>query len=279
VSLPRKRPSGVRRAALFALVGAAVTSACADLGQAPSDGTPDDDGDGPPAPETVVIPAAADNTMYDHPSVDLSNGAGNFLHIGTTPGNPVGLTRRALIRFDLSAIPAGSTIQSCRLDMHCSIIRTGDTAARAAGLHRVTASWGEGTSGCCGSGNGSGSGEGGGSLPTPGDATWRYRSFDTVLWAAPGGDFASTASASTDIAAAGPVSWTSTAALVADAQGWVDDPSGNHGWILIGDESDPLGSGRRLDSRTNPTASNRPGLTVTYTPPSTASLSQRESPR
>lgn len=219
-----------------------------------------------------MIPAVADNTIYDHPFADLSNGAGNFLHVGTTPGGPSGLTRRALIRFDLSAIPPGSTVESCRLDMVCSIVRTGDTVARTASLHRLTVSWGEGTSGCCGSGTGTGSGEGGGSLATAGDATWRHRMWDTVLWAAPGGDFVATPSAGVDIAAAGPVTWASAPGLVADAQQWVDDPSANHGWILVGDETEPLGSGRRFDSRTNPTAANRPMLTVTYAPPPAAAL-------
>ncbi|MGQ0721877.1 MAG: DNRLRE domain-containing protein [Candidatus Eiseniibacteriota bacterium] len=214
-----------------------------------------------------MIPAAADNTIYNHPTVDLSNGGGNFLHVGVTPGGAAGMVRRALIRFDLSLIPAGSTVESCRLDMYCSVVRTGDTVARTASLHRLTDRWGEGTSGCCGSGSGTGSGEGGGSLPTAGDATWRHREYDTLLWAALGGDYAAASSAGADIAAAGPVTWASTAGLVADAQMWVDDPTANHGWILIGDETEPLGSGRRFDSRTNPSAANRPSLTVTYVPP------------
>jgi hypothetical protein len=54
--------------------------------------------------------------------------------------------------------------------------------------------------------------------------------------------------------------------MVADVQGWLDSPSGDFGWILIG----PEGSGnttKRFDSREYATASNRPLLTIDYTAP------------
>ena len=56
--------------------------------------------------DQVTIFAAADNTMYSA-SVDQSNGAGLYIFAGRTN---TGDLHRALVRFNLSAIPAGATI-------------------------------------------------------------------------------------------------------------------------------------------------------------------------
>jgi hypothetical protein len=53
--------------------------------------------------------------------------------------------------------------------------------------------------------------------------------------------------------------------MVSDVQGWLDNPSGNFGWIMIGDESGPL-TAKRFDSRENGAVQNRPRLTVFHTP-------------
>ncbi|MXY08374.1 MAG: DNRLRE domain-containing protein [Rhodothermaceae bacterium] len=49
-------------------------------------------------------------------------------------------------------------------------------------------------------------------------------------------------------------------------KGWVDDPSTNHGFILL-DYDDSSSDGIDFDSREISAADNRPKLTVTYTPP------------
>lgn len=49
-----------------------------------------------------------------------------------------------------------------------------------------------------------------------------------------------------------------------DVQGWLDSPSRNFGWLLLGNES-AFPTTKRFDSRENPTASVRPKLTVDYT--------------
>ena len=49
-------------------------------------------------------------------------------------------------------------------------------------------------------------------------------------------------------------------------KGWVDDPSTNHGFILL-DYDDSSSDGIDFDSREVSGVDNRPKLTVTYTPP------------
>ena len=56
-----------------------------------------------------------DNTMYADGSGDNSDGAGIYIFTGTQSSN--GYARRALVRFDLSSIPAGSTVNSAQLSM------------------------------------------------------------------------------------------------------------------------------------------------------------------
>ena len=52
--------------------------------------------------------------------------------------------------------------------------------------------------------------------------------------------------------------------MTSDVQSWLDDPSTDYGWILIGDEADPR-TRKRFDSRHNSAAP--PALVVDFTPP------------
>src|SRR5207253_30785 len=92
--------------------------------------------------------------------------------------------RRGLIRFDLSTVPAGSTVNSVTLTLNMSKTKNG---AQTIALHRVQQAWGEGTS-KAGTG-GTGSGEGDGIQATAGDATWTFTFFSTQSWTTAGGDF------------------------------------------------------------------------------------------
>ena len=56
--------------------------------------------------DTLTVGAAADNTMYNEAG-NQSNGAGNSFFAGRTDNSEL---RRALIRFDLTAIPVDSTV-------------------------------------------------------------------------------------------------------------------------------------------------------------------------
>src|SRR5262249_11447282 len=75
-------------------------------------------------------------------------------------------------------------------------------------------------------------------------------------------------SASTIVSAIGTYTWGSSSQMVADVQDWLDAPSANFGWIVIGEESTPT-TAKRFDSRENPTPANRPKLTIVFSPPLT----------
>lgn len=201
----------------------------------------------------VNISAVKDNTLFNE-TTPLSNGAGDYLFAGAT-ANPN--LRRALLKFDIAgSVPAGATITGVTFRMHMS--KSVSTTNDMTTVHRVLADWGEGTSNAPGE-------EGGGTAPSVGDATWNFRFFNTTAWTNLGGDFAGGASASLAVApAVGFYSWTG-AGLVADVQAWLGSPATNFGWLVKGDEA-TIASARRYDSRTNPTAENRPVLIVEYTP-------------
>src|SRR5207249_3544182 len=102
--------------------------------------------------------------------------------------------RRGAIRFDLSAVPAGSTITGVTLMLSMTKTRSGPQNVV---LHRALMNWGEGTSNAAT--GGVGAGEGDGVQATAGDATWFYTTFSSQRWAAPGGDFVAAASASASV--------------------------------------------------------------------------------
>jgi hypothetical protein len=206
--------------------------------------------------ETLITPPAADNTLYERDAGDLSNGIGPALFIGRTGNNAGNRLRRALLRFDLSAIPPGSEVSAARLVFNVDMVPPSATGFDAT-LHRVTAAWGEGDSFAPGAG-------GGGAPAQTGDATWLHRFFDTGFWATPGGDFEPVASATTALGSAtGEFAFETGPALVADVQQWVNQPADNFGWILIGEEDNPENA-RRIASRENPTLGL--ALEVEFTP-------------
>ena len=212
----------------------------------------------PPTPTGTVVTLmpVADNTLYESASGDLSNGAGMHLYVGRT--NQVSASvRRAVLKFDLSSIPATSTINAATLMLHMS--RT-TSAGQGIAVRRLLANWGEGTSNATG-----GLGEGGGGPATTNDATWVHRFYSTQLWNTPGGDFAAAASATTTVSDIGNYSW-SGAGVTADVQQWLANPAANFGWLVRGSEATGATS-KQFDSRENPTAAFRPTLTVDFTLP------------
>lgn len=206
-------------------------------------------------PVTVTLPASKDNTLYESQSGSLSNGAGSALFSGRT-AQFQGSLRRAVLAFDLSGIPAGSTITAASLRLRQSSPL--DSGNQSMQLHRLQQDWGEGASNASGN-------EGGGTAAATGDATWLHTFFNTSFWTVPGGDFRSVASASLIVGSNGDHTWQSQG-LIDDVQDWVDQPAGNFGWILVGNES--TGStAKRFSSRESSVGF--PVLTVTYTPPAT----------
>lgn len=200
---------------------------------------------------TVSIEASADTSLFEEG--ELSNGAGEYLFTGLIATGP---ERRALLQYDLSAVPVGATVQAATLGVSVSRTISGTVSVR---LHALRASWGEGGVDAPGQ-------EGTGAAAGTGDATWLERRLGSQPWSQPGGDFEAMESARAGLRGNGRYEF-SGVGLVADVQRWVNEPSGNAGWILIGNPAAGFGSAKRLNSRENPDASSRPVLTVTYTAP------------
>ena len=198
------------------------------------------------AQTTAELSPIRDTTIYEEG--DLSNGAGSYVFSGpTNQGNE----RRALIAFDIAAqVPAGATITDVELELQMTQTISG---SQALGLHRVLADWGE-------AGSDAPAQEGQGAAAESGDATWQHRFFSSDTWSTAGGDFVSAASATQQVAGNGSYTWGSTAQLVADVQGWLDNPDDNHGWILVMSSG---GTAKRFNSREN--SSDPPVLKIEYT--------------
>lgn len=204
------------------------------------------------AQSLVTLAPVRDTSIFEEGA--LSNALGPNFFVGVTAGNN---TRRALLAFDLSSIPVGSTVTGVTLTLNLS--RTPPMPSnRSVSVHPVTNTWAEGSSNA-------GSPGGAGAAATPGDATWDFNSFGSTMWSSAGGDFSPTPSATTTVLTLlGPYDWTG-ATLNSDVQGWINNPSSNNGWMIVGEE---FGSQTALqfDTRENVNPTNRPMLTVNYTP-------------
>src|SRR5262245_56374132 len=201
---------------------------------------------------TVNINPSKDNTLYEYDPVDgdKSNALGMHFFAGVTAMKEL---RRGVLAFDIAGnVPPGSTITAVSLSANMS--RSTLNTRYVGELHKPLADWGEATS--------SATGEECDVAPaTPNDATWRHRFFDTVFWTTQGGDFSATVSASQMVGAIGQYTW-SSAQMVADVQGWLDNPASNFGWLMLGDELDFL-TAKRFDTRES---TNPPVLAITYMP-------------
>ena len=190
--------------------------------------------------------------MYEALGDQRNNGAGQWVFAGKTNG---GAIRRALVAFDIAGgLPAGATVTGVSLTMKMSRTIAGEAEVE---LHRVLADWQEGQADAAGN-------EGSGADADQGDVTWTQRVFKSLDWGTPGGDFSPDASATVTVAGIGGYTWESSSQLVADIQGWLDDPAANFGWLLLGDESKSKTT-KRFGSKDNETEDNRPVLAVDYT--------------
>lgn len=223
---------------------------------------------------TISVNPVQDNTIYA--TGDTSAGAYISLFAGETS---TFAPRRALMKFDLSSIPAGSTINSATLTLNVNTVGGMDATTRAYSVFRLTRDWGEGTSaGLSGTGGG---GAGNGSDATTNSSTWNFSLVSTVTgspatvtsgthWTTAGGDFLPTASAMQNVPGGtftGLVNWSSSG-LVSDVQSWINGTAGNFGWILEGDEGTLVtdkGANRIFDSRESATPALRPTLSVDFT--------------
>ena len=208
------------------------------------------------AAEQISLTPVQDTTLIEE-NPNYSNGAGTNLFAGLING---GTRRRALLKFDVSSIPPGSQITNVTLTILANRVAGSSGVNDPAALYRLTSSWGEGTSATT---------RGGGDQASPQDATWLYRFYGgggtpQQSWSAAGGDFVAIASSSLTWGSLGYYQFPSTPQLLADVQSWLANPAGNFGWILLGNEEEQQ-TVRRISSRES--ASDRPTLTVSFTPP------------
>lgn len=101
----------------------------------------------------VTLPVAFDSPIVYHDNynhADVNYGDKPFLAAFEIPGAQGGVnTNRALLYFDLSQIPAGSTIMSAKLDLHAyteftvAPVNDGHYGTNPAKLNRITSQWSE----------------------------------------------------------------------------------------------------------------------------------------
>ncbi len=214
------------------------------------------------ADQTVTLIATRDASIYHGlPGSDtLADGSGPYLWTSVTAE---GLVRRALLKFDLSAIPAGAVVRQVTLTLWESRSRGDHNIA----LHRLLANWGEGPANAGGSGAGA--------PAASGDSTWSHRIYPGTPWNTPGGEFDPVASAVQLVGSAdASYSWSgalpagggAAPRIVIDVQSWVNAPTGNHGWIMIGNETTPQNA-KRFESRNSGFDVRKPQLTLVYSEP------------
>lgn len=180
-------------------------------------------------PDATTIVADRDNTLYENSEGTLSNGSGDYFFVGRTNQSGDRL-RRGLIRFDVAgALSSGETITE--VELRLVVDQPQHHGVRSVSLHVVEADWGE-------AGSFGDVGEGMGGTAVAGDATWIDTFRGTSTWTTSGGDFEAAASATSEVdtGADGTYVWAS-ADLAADVQSWLDAPSTNYGWLVMGEEA------------------------------------------
>lgn len=200
---------------------------------------------------TVNLNPIKDNTILSDRTSNASGAGRNF--IGRVAGEGL---RRTLLQFDLSSIPAGSTITGVSLNVNIDMAGSAHSNSIIYSLHRLNRDWGEGTSA------GPGGGGGGANAVAP-DATWINAITGTPesTWTIQGGDFeANATAASTFTGTNGTQTFSTTTSLVDEVQDWLDGNNPNFGWIIIGGEDAPT-SAIRIGSKEIGTA---PVLNVTF---------------
>jgi uncharacterized protein (TIGR03118 family) len=201
----------------------------------------------------VATVTVTEDTFIDSGAPGNNAGATGWFDAGR---DGAGGVRRGLLRFDLSGIPAGSTVTSATLQLTVVKVPANGPVNSTFDLFRMLASWQEGTK----TGNS-------GAPATAGETTWNARILGTANWTTAGAksNAAATASASTAVGSTdnAKYSWTGPG-LVADVQRWLNDPAQNFGWLLTSRAEGSPRSVRGFASRQS--GADAGTLTVVYTP-------------
>jgi len=196
----------------------------------------------PACGDTLTVSASTDTWILgENPDANF-NSDGHGLGAGL---NSHGSPMRAMIKFNLSQIPANATVTF--VSMTINEIKENSSASSEYELHRILQNW----------------------VST--EATWNNRTA-ALGWNAggleSGTDYTSTASGAitADLNALGPHTFNSTDNLVADVQAWINDPTSNNGWFFK-DANESGQNGRRWGSTFTAQfgAGDAASLSVTYT--------------
>ena len=203
--------------------------------------------------DQFVLEPIKDNTLIEDFSGEVSNGAGPFVFAGRVGPNSNRMLRRAVLQFDLSALPLlPDQIKGAALSFFVSLPERGGVQPFT--LHRLSGPWGEGASSNTG---------GVGDTATRDDATWLHSFYADQFWESPGGDFFEVPSGEINMEGRGQYVFSDFEGMLADIKHWMANPEDNFGWILRGNEAGGT-TVKRLGSRENEDPELRPRLTVFY---------------
>jgi hypothetical protein len=196
---------------------------------------------------TDVSLVAAEDTYMSANDVTFNNGGGTSIHVdnNTTTGR-----RGALMKWDLSSIPSGATINTASLQVNVT-----DASSLVFNMYNMRRSWVEGTSDRAASTTSANwnTYDGATSWGTVGAANTSSDRYDTNLWGADSSSFASTGSKTVSLNSSG----------ISALQGWLNTPSSNYG-VTIQNYSGSTTNAVFFDSSENSTAANRPTLLINY---------------
>lgn len=183
----------------------------------------------------ILQPAATSgkDAYLKQDKVDERRGGDPELRVKTESGK----LNRALVQFDLSALPANATVISATLSL---FVKDATGGAVTISAHRLTNAWNEA------------------------QVTWNARDkAASQLWSSPGGDYDASASASAIIDNTKNVwrSWNLTS-LVAT---WLSNPASNYGVALVAPVTNPK-TEKKFKSSDDGSATQRPKLEVCYRP-------------
>lgn len=196
--------------------------------------------------------AAGEDTMIYSSASAVNYGVRTTLESGVL--SIAGRIMRSLIRFDISSIPSGSTVDSAQLTFRCE--QEDSTTDHGVGAHRALTQFYEGNKN--------------GVAPDPGQdgSTWDLRNANgSVAWAggaggAAGSDWVASATDSVSITGTGAsFDWD----VQADVAAWVAGMATNYGWWIINTDEVTTNSRKWFTSSDGATPANRPKLTVVYT--------------
>jgi len=170
------------------------------------------------AADAIAIRDVSDNFLEVRTdwldSYDLNNGISSQIKVGTTDEDGFYRRNRALLQFDLDAIPAGASILDARLKL-CIRVNANDGTDQTLQVHRVLAPWDELTS-CW-------------NRPAEMEDDWDGCSPN---------DWWAEAAPTTVLVRSDEIEWYEWTGLAGLVRSWIESPASNHGLMIKLDEDD-----------------------------------------